>query len=81
MLSKEESNIAGNIKRLMDDQDVSLRQLEKLTGVNHVTIHGFLQGKHSPRVSAVCAIARALGVELSDLLAPPSKSRPKASVA
>ena len=78
MLSKEEQNIAENIRQLMDDRGISLRQLEELTGINHSTIHSFLHRGRSPRVGAVVDIAKALEVPFETLLAAPKKRKKQA---
>jgi transcriptional regulator with XRE-family HTH domain len=79
VLSKEEQNIAENVKRLMEDHDppLSLRQLEERSGVNYGSIHAFLQGRHSPRFSMVWDLANALGVNVVDLTKTPKKRREK----
>lgn len=78
MLSPEEKNIAENVKRLMAEKELSLRQLEERSGINHSTIHSFLHRGNSPRVAAVSQIAKALDVSFEDLLKPSKQRREKA---
>ncbi len=46
---------------------LTLRQLEELTGIGKTTLNNIENGLVSPTLNQVEAIARALGVNMSDL--------------
>ena len=77
MLNKEESNAAGNIERLMQERDLSIRDLAKMANVNYGTLHAFIARGHSPRLGFVCSLARALEVGIETLLQPVKTGRPE----
>lgn len=82
MLSKEEQNIAENVKRLMEEHDppLSIRSLESQADWTSGSLHKFLAGHHSPRFAAVWRLAQALRVSLDDLTrAPGKRARARAS--
>lgn len=81
MLSQEEKNIVENVKLLMEEEGLSLRQLEERSGVSYKTIHNLVQGLHSPKVSMAISLAKALEVSLDDLLKAPARRRAKATSA
>ncbi len=54
--------------KVRTEKHVSLRELEKLTGISKSTLNSIDNGKTSPTVNQIEKIAIALGVRISDLL-------------
>lgn len=80
MLTKEEANAAANIERLMLDQELSFRELAKRANVNYNTVHAFVNGRHSPRLGFVQALANVLGVGVDELMKTPRKREQRVGV-
>ena len=61
-----------NIKRLLEilnDKHISRYKLSKLSGVNESTITRLLNEKNKdPKLSTVKAIAKALGVDINEII-------------
>ena len=59
-------------------ETVGLTQVELSTraGIGRVTLTRIEKGAHSPRTETLTAIARALGVEVQDLVLPPCRRSP-----
>lgn len=49
------------------EQGITLKQLEELTGIGKTTLNNIENGLVSPTLNQIEAIARALGVNMSDL--------------
>lgn len=54
--------------KVRTEKHVSLRELEKLTGISKSTLNNIDNGKTSPTVNQIEKIAIALGVRIGDLL-------------
>jgi len=54
--------------RVQLSQGLTMRKLGKKAGVNPITIGRLKRGFRTPRLETVRKLARALGVELGDLL-------------
>lgn len=50
-----------------DKRGLSLRQLEALTGIGKTTLNNMENGRVSPTLTELEAVARALGVKMNDL--------------
>ena len=62
------TEIQINLKKIRDKQELSLRDLEELSGVSRSQI-GKIENKQSIRqIETICRIAAALNVSLSDLI-------------
>ena len=59
--------IGARIKRLRDEQGLSLRRLASMIGMDHGYICDIERGKANATISAYAKIAVGLGVELRDL--------------
>ena len=71
MLTDEEvrDNLAGNLKRLMGEKNISQRQLAAAVGVAPMTINHYLAGTTTKAsASAVSRIAAHLGVSIESLI-------------
>lgn len=55
------------IWKLRTIRGYSLRELEELSGVSKTTINNIENGKANPTMETLLLLAKALGVELSDL--------------
>jgi transcriptional regulator with XRE-family HTH domain len=51
------------LRRLRQQQKISLRQLAAKTGLSHVNIHNIETGKSEPRQSAVAKFAEVFGFD------------------
>lgn len=49
------------------ERGITLKQLEELTGIGKTTLNNIENGLVSPTLNQIEAIARALGVNMSDL--------------
>ena len=65
--------LAFNIRQLLDERDISGRELAKMTGDNPVTINRLLRGEHVPGVGLVTRIAAALRTSVDYLLRIPEE--------
>ena len=59
--------ISKNLKKIMDEKDLSLAQLSKLSGVPKSTIHNIISG-HDASIKTVEKIHKALNVSVAKLL-------------
>lgn len=59
--------ILNNIKQLRWEQNLTLRQLAKLSGVNYSTISNIENGQTSPTQKVALAICRGLNKEVIDV--------------
>lgn len=59
--------IARNVKRLMDAQDVGVRQLARDADANHMTVSRLVNGLGLPSPDALYRMAKCLGVTVDDL--------------
>lgn len=59
--------IYQNIKRIADDQHISIRQIEQRAGLSNGTI-GKWREVQSPNVIAVKRVAEVLGVQIAEIL-------------
>ena len=57
-----------NLKRLMEQKDVSRQDLSKVLGVSYFTISDWVNGKKYPRMDKVERLADYFGVLKSDLI-------------
>ncbi len=64
-----------NIRQIRKSKGISLRQLEKLSGVGFVTIARLEAGQLDPRLSTVLKLCSALKVSLPELVGPVNSKR------
>ena len=62
----EKMTVYDNVKRIADEQGLSIRQLEMIAGLSNGTIGGWK--KYNPRITYVRAVAIALHVKIEVLL-------------
>lgn len=55
------------VKQMRWEKNYTLRELERMTGVSHSTLSKIENEGIMPRVDTLCAIARGLGVPVTDL--------------
>lgn len=60
------------LAKIMYDRNLSVRQVEQMTGVPKSTINDVMNGK-SPRLSTMEQLAMGLGIRISDLFDSPYK--------
>lgn len=61
-------NFAANVKRLLEDRNMSRQELAKKSEVSYAHINMILKGDRNPTLYTAIKIAHALGVTLSELL-------------
>ncbi len=59
--------MSGNLKRLREQQALSLTDLAQKSGVNRITIHRIENGKQKPMPRTVRKLAEALQVSVEEL--------------
>ena len=57
-----------NIKRIRDEREINLRDLEKLSGISKSQISRIENNLSDPKLSVIVKIANALNVKLSELV-------------
>lgn len=60
--------LSNNILKILEEKKMTQGQLALRSGLTHVTISNYINCHREPRISNLGAIARALGVNVSDLL-------------
>lgn len=60
------------LAKIMYDRNLSVRQVEQMTGVPKSTINDIMNGK-SPRLNTLEQLAMGLGIRISDLFDSPYK--------
>lgn len=55
------------LSKIMQDRNLSIRQVAILTGVPRSTLNDIISGRTSPRLDTLEQIARGLKVRISDL--------------
>lgn len=62
-------NLSNNLKILIKERKITLRDLSKETGVSYGKISELTLGKHTnPGIKSVVSLAEALGVTLDELV-------------
>ena len=56
------------VKKMMSDRNMNQKELSEKSGITRASICRYLQGKRRPRIDVVVNFAKALGVELEELL-------------
>lgn len=59
--------MSGNLKRLREQQALSLTDLAQKSGVNRITIHRIENGKQKPMPRTIRKLAEALQVNVKEL--------------
>lgn len=62
------SNVAKLIVARRDELDISDAELARRIGVTRSQIHDWVHGEHEPTLSSLRRIAKALDMDLSELL-------------
>lgn len=65
---EKETHLSRNLKILMRDHNINVRQLAELTGLAKSTIHGWLTGVNPISYDKIFVIANHFGVAMSWLL-------------
>jgi len=70
ILSKQiaKENVAANIRRLMDDRNLTQVQLADAAGISQPFVHKLLHGKALPNAVDLRNVAEVLGVSSDDLM-------------
>ena len=62
---------AKNLKRLMDDRDISRKDIANILGISYFTVSDWVNGKKYPRMDKVELLANYFGILKSDLIEEP----------
>jgi len=57
-----------NLQKIRTKKNISLRKLESIAEVDHSEIHRIEKGMRNPSLTVVLALAKALEVELTELI-------------
>lgn len=57
-----------NIEKICEKKNISISALEKRAGLGNGTIGKWKSGDVSPTIDSLCAVANALGIEVTRLL-------------
>lgn len=71
------SLISANVKRLLDERDMSQAELARATGESTARISQMIHGQKLPSAAFLARIAEALEVAADELLSPPEKKPPR----
>ena len=66
-------SLGGHIRDFRETAGLTQAELSSRAGIGRVTLTRIETGEHSPRTETLTAIARALGVEVEDLILPPPR--------
>ncbi len=66
-------NAGENLRRLLADRGLSIRQLAEKTGLDQRTIRGILSGSNTPQARTLHRLAEGLGVAVDELFLQPSQ--------
>ena len=69
-------SLGGRIRERREAAGLTHAELATRAGIGRVTLTRIEKGEHSPRTETLTAIARALSVEVEDLILPPSRRNP-----
>lgn len=69
--SEARSNIATNLRRALDDREMSVADLIEKTKVPHNTVYRMLRGDNQPSVAHLATICDALQVSMDKIVARP----------
>lgn len=58
------------VNRIFDEKGLSKAELARLSSLTPQGLSYILNGDREPRIRSLCAIARALDIDIQDLLAP-----------
>ena len=70
------ASLGGRIRERREAAGLTQAKLSSRAGIGRVTLTRIENGEHSPRTETLTAIARTLGVEVEDLILPPSRRNP-----
>ena len=69
-------SLGSRIRERRETVGLTQAELSTRAGIGRVTLTRIEKGEHSPRTETLTAIARALGVEVEDLILPPARRNP-----
>ena len=69
-------SLGGRIRDFRETASLTQAELSTRAGIGRVTLTRVEKGEHSPRTETLTAIARALGVEVEDLILPADRRNP-----
>lgn len=67
MIDEHRPERKTNLQSLLDERELTHRELSSLTGITERTIHDLVKGVSLPRLDRAVAIAKALGISLKQL--------------
>lgn len=56
-----------NLKTAMDARGITVHKLRMLTNVQHIPLHGYINGTMEPRLSMAVRLAQAIDVPIAEL--------------
>lgn len=77
---REQKILGVNIRRFREEAGMTATELSIQAGITASRLSGIENGEGNPQFKTICCIARALKVELSDLLIDREKERNKAII-
>lgn len=63
------------LRRLREERGYSVRELAQRAGVGFVTVSRIENGRMNPTVATLEKLAKGLGVHITDMFAPPRRTR------
>ena len=69
-------SLGSRIREYRETAGLTQAELSSRAGIGRVTLTRIETGEHSPRTETLTAIARALGVEVEDLILPEARRNP-----
>lgn len=56
------------VKKAMDEKGINQKKLSELSGITEPSISRYLKGERTPRIDIITNFARALNLDINDLL-------------
>ncbi len=58
----------AKVKKAMDEKGINQKKLSELSGITEPSVSRYLKGERTPRIDIITNFARALNLDINDLL-------------
>ena len=63
-----DDDISRNLRRLLYERDMSVKQFSRASGINNQSVYDYLRGRHEPNCPMLRRIRETLGCTWEELL-------------